>query len=273
MSEYIVSIIIFILFIVIIIAGLYYYLNVLEILHRQSWLWSIPTFFLNLLFGFGIIPIVIFYNRYELDEHSKKIFKMFFWIFPFVFAIGVLPSYLEYKSDTEYEQEKQQEMAMELTNDTQNSTIEQNNIKNSVVSEPNQASNTNNSELSAQQPIISKNAISKKDINSEIIEIVAETQKQLPVMLNDDTEVFEVSAGNKKMIYSYRLVNTENNQDLQDYINSNEAKGLLLSNNICKVDKDMTRLIKKGVSIYFRYYDMYDDYVGEAQITKKDCRF
>lgn len=234
------------------------------IMFRTGIWWGIGQL-LGFFFGFYIIISIVFYFIYLNDDdyEEKTPFKRLFISFPFALFVAIAIFISDY-TQSQYQKE------------TYN--IEQPSPQ-TMVAEPAQPRSVATPEPPAIQPKQAQPPKPKpvppkqdvQDINDEIIKMVGELQKDLPIMVDEYTQITKATAGNNKITFYYKVTNLERDNEIEQDVINNEIKDLLLNSGICS-NKNQEFALKLGIAFTFRYYDAYDDYLGEATITKQDCQ-
>jgi len=110
-----------------------------------------------------------------------------------------------------------------------------------------------------------KNFINEKYASSAFLNKYAnDINKNLPVMVNKDTQLFSTAAQEKNFIYVYKLINSTKNQ-----VNLDLDKEFII-NGACTLP-ELKVLIANGVKIDYSYMDKDGVYIGKIPITITKC--
>jgi hypothetical protein len=102
-------------------------------------------------------------------------------------------------------------------------------------------------------------------------EIASELNKNLPMMVDKETEWISTAGLDRVIIYNYRLVNY-NAADLSSAELVKSARPML-TNAVCSTPETRDSFIKKGISMRYVYNDKNRVHVASIEITPKDCGF
>jgi hypothetical protein len=111
----------------------------------------------------------------------------------------------------------------------------------------------------------SKDATSVEALNRA----ASQVNKNLPMMVDKDTELVNTMGIPGKFVYSYRLPNhAAGNIDKAIFI---EAATKQVTNAACSTPDTRNGFLKKGVSIRYMYSDKDRNHVATIDVTPKDC--
>ena len=107
---------------------------------------------------------------------------------------------------------------------------------------------------------------------SGLPEVAATLNEQMPMMVDEETELMSVVADGSTLTYNARFVNVGNevsNRDLEaalDTIRPNATK------NVCSMP-DADKLFAEGLRLRYAYYRRDNTFIETFYITAQDCGF
>lgn len=108
-----------------------------------------------------------------------------------------------------------------------------------------------------------------KSLDENLNEVATELNKKLPMMVDDQTRLDQVSAKTGTLIYAYSLPNAMKN-DLDFSSLAKIIKPKMIAN--YRDNETMAALRKGNVSLDYQYKDKNGDFMGEILVTPDDFK-
>ncbi|MBA3924626.1 MAG: hypothetical protein H0X31_24160 [Nostocaceae cyanobacterium] len=121
-----------------------------------------------------------------------------------------------------------------------------------------------------EKAIIDSHYKEQKSSQSFLLQAASEINKDLPMMVDRETMLSNVSAKNNALVFNYVIVNYSSTQ-----INSN----LLLPNishsltNYACSNPDTQKILNNGISIHHSYTSNDHIFIGEVKVSSSDCSY
>jgi hypothetical protein len=107
-----------------------------------------------------------------------------------------------------------------------------------------------------------------EDINMVLFKTADEFNRQVPLMIDSETECFSVTAGSKLITYSYRMVNYKvSDLDLKKF---KELFQQQIQNVYCTQD-NMKTFRTYNVKMVYKYYDKNKKFISEVFADNSSC--
>jgi hypothetical protein len=101
--------------------------------------------------------------------------------------------------------------------------------------------------------------------------IVAEINRSVPVMIDEETELLPAAAGHAMLIYNYRLVKYSVAQlDHQRFAAGAKQK---VTQGACSRPETRDEFLKEGVTLRYSYFDKEKQHIATIDVTPADCGF
>jgi hypothetical protein len=108
-----------------------------------------------------------------------------------------------------------------------------------------------------------------KSLDQNLRQVATDLNKKLPMMVDDQTRLDQVSAKTGTLIYAYSLPNATKN-DLDFSSLAKILKPQMIAN--YRDNKTMTALRQWNVSLDYQYKDKNGDFMGEILVTPDDLK-
>lgn len=110
------------------------------------------------------------------------------------------------------------------------------------------------------------------DISSKqaLLEVARATNKDLPLMVDDQTELFKLDALEGVLVYHYRLAKVPPGQISAEVIV--EQLRPTVTSNTCAAKETRDRFLENGVVLRYVYNDSMNGKIGEFDVVAADCR-
>ncbi len=121
-----------------------------------------------------------------------------------------------------------------------------------------------------EKAIIDSHYKEQKSSQSFLLQVASEINKDLPIMVDRETMLSNVSTDNNTLVYNYVLVNYSSVE-----INPNvfiPTMGRALNNYVCS-NPYTQKLLNSGVSLHYFYTSKDHIFIGEVRISSSDCSY
>lgn len=122
--------------------------------------------------------------------------------------------------------------------------------------------------VKANQELLGDNPSDEK-ITSHLKKVADITNNSLPMMVDEDTQMFKINVIGKTIIYNYNVMNIGSFININNNI-AQEFKDDMMGRNTCAI---MGHIIKYGVTLSYNYYAANGDYLFTVDITPQDCGY
>ena len=129
--------------------------------------------------------------------------------------------------------------------------------------------------------VIIKNKTSEEMQRSAIIDVTSKDfltgiadnlnkDLELPIMVDDITQLTNVSAEKSKLIYQYVIINSKSDDLQKSHFIQKIQK--IITPKVCS-NKRLIIHLKEGISYVYSYSDKDNNYVGDFIVTPSDCGY
>jgi hypothetical protein len=101
--------------------------------------------------------------------------------------------------------------------------------------------------------------------------IVAEINRSVPVMIDQETELMPAAGAPGMLIYNYRLVNVSGAQ--VDHNKFAAGAKERLKDGACNRSETRDNFLKKGVTLRYSYFDKDKQHIATIDVAPSDCGF
>ena len=101
--------------------------------------------------------------------------------------------------------------------------------------------------------------------------IVAEINRSVPMMIDQETELMPAEGAPGMLIYNYRLVGYSVTQVDQERFAAGAKERV--KQNACGRPETRDNLLKKGVTLRYSYFDKDKQHIATIDVTPSDCEF
>lgn len=110
---------------------------------------------------------------------------------------------------------------------------------------------------------------SDAQITSHLENMASLMNGNLPIMVDEYTQMFKVTIIGKTVIYNYKVTNIENFVNIPNNA-IQEHKNNMMNSNMCA---NMGHMLKYGVTLSYNYYAVNGDYLFTVDIAPSDCGY
>ena len=108
-----------------------------------------------------------------------------------------------------------------------------------------------------------------KDVNATLTEVTTAANRDLPKMLDSETEVTSTVALNHMLQYNYRLVRLDASSADRDALTATFQRQI--RDNGCTSPVLRDKLLRKGITVRFAYYDSSYQALFSIDLEPKHC--
>ena len=101
-----------------------------------------------------------------------------------------------------------------------------------------------------------------------LLEVSAKTNKQLPVMVDEETRCDMTMVAGSKMVYKYTMIHYSSNKEINQKFKKEITKTLV--ENQCS-QENTVKLLNMGVSYNYIYFDKDGLMIASIDIDKSNC--
>jgi len=104
-----------------------------------------------------------------------------------------------------------------------------------------------------------------------LLKVASKINENMPMMVDSETEMMNVSAAEATIIYNYRLMNVSADEVSASQLHDNLKPTIVTA--ACSTPQTRDDFLKQGVTMRYVYYDKIKTNITSFDVTPTDCGF